>query len=420
MADSIFCFAIFYFLVTWYGKTRLRVSFSLVLQFVAGWLVVELAFFHAIVNGLLIVMAIGDLGDWSLSTFLGVLLCAYNGHHLWQLHQQAMESGTTLNQNLAAGLGENFRDEIIESRRKLLTDPTQIDNSWQRPFSLNRPGIETLRDITYGPNDRNTLDLHRPVGESDQPRPVMLQIHGGAWMIGYGDRQALPLRNKLVAAGWIFVAINYRLAPKQRFPAQLIDSKQALHWIKENIANYGGDPDFVMVTGGSAGGHLSSFLGISANQHTELLQPGFENADTSVQGCMPIYGVYDFCDRHGVREDLPTVDFLEKYIMPESITANRELWDIASPISYAEQEPTPPRPPFMVCHGELDTLAFAEDAHHFVQALQNNDTEPCVYAELETAQHGFEIFYSPRCVATVNALHTFAEWTYSRYLQQQN
>ena len=86
--------------------------------------------------------------------------------------------------------------------------------------------------------------------------PVLLQIHGGGWTIGDKRQQALPLMMHLSRRGWICVAANYRLSPRATFPEHLIDVKQALRWVRENIAEYGGDPGFVAITGGSAGGHL--------------------------------------------------------------------------------------------------------------------------------------------------------------------
>ena len=76
--------------------------------------------------------------------------------------------------------------------------------------------------------------------------------------------QALPLMNHLAARGWVCVAANYRLSPRATFPDHLIDLKRALAWIREHIAEFGGDPGFVAATGGSAGGHLSSLLSLTA------------------------------------------------------------------------------------------------------------------------------------------------------------
>ena len=101
----------------------------------------------------------------------------------------------------------------------------------------------------------------------------------------------------LAERGWVCVAVNYRLSPRGTWPDHIVDVKRAIAWVKAHIAEYGGDPDFVAITGGSAGGHLSSLAALTPN--VAGFQPGFEDADTSVQAAVPFYGVYDFTNRDG-------------------------------------------------------------------------------------------------------------------------
>jgi acetyl esterase/lipase len=415
MANCLFAFSLTYLLIILFAECRILWKYSLILQFFAGWMILELAWLHGLIAIISLVMAVGDMNDWTFKTTIGIGLTIYNMVLLWQIHQQGEDSQQEFEKTLPIGLGEDYADNILPERKALIPSSTRYPQ-WLKPFGFSSNKIETIKNITYGPNDRNTLDLYKPTNHSNKPMPVMLQIHGGGWMLGFGDRQGLPLRNKLVEAGWIFVAINYRLSPTHKFPDHLIDCKQALHWIKENIAEYGGDPDFIMTTGGSAGGHLCSLLALTANNEQPMLQPGFEQTNTSVQGCIPMYGVYDFVDRNQHRANLSIIDFLEKNIMPTSLDDDKKLWDLASPIAQAHKD----RPPFMVIHGELDTLSFVEDAKYFVKALRETSNVPCVYTELPTTQHAFDIFYSPRCVHSINAMHTFAEYVYSDYLKQKD
>lgn len=414
MADCLFWIALSYLLLILFAENRILWKYSLIAEFFVGWLILELAWFHGAVALVTLIMAVGDMNDWTFQTTIGIGLSIYNMILLYQIHQQGENSRHEFEKTLPIGLGEDYADRILPQRKALINTETRYPQ-WLKPFNFKSDKIETIKNITYGPNERNTLDLYKPTSPSDKPRPVMLQIHGGGWILGYGDRQGLPLRNKLVEAGWIFVAINYRLSPKHKFPAHLVDCKQALHWIKENIAQYGGDPNFILTTGGSAGGHLCSLLALTANSEQALLQPGFENADTSVQGCISMYGVYDFVDRNQHRSELPIIDFLEKQVMPKPLSQDREMWDLASPVAQVHED----RPPFMVVHGELDTLSFVEDAKYFVKALRETSPAPCVYTELPTTQHAMEIFWSPRCINTVRAMHTFAEYLYSQYLAEK-
>ena len=123
-------------------------------------------------------------------------------------------------------------------------------------------------DISYGEHgSRNHLDIwRRPDLDRGGAAPVLLQVPGGAWMVGSKRQQAYPLMSHLAELGWVCVAINYRLSPRSTWPDQIVDVKRALAWTKEHIAEYGGDPDWVAITGGSAGGHLSSLAALTAER----------------------------------------------------------------------------------------------------------------------------------------------------------
>ena len=93
--------------------------------------------------------------------------------------------------------------------------------------------------------------------------------------------------------GWLVVSINYRLAPRAKFPAQLLDCKRALAWVKRNIHMFGGDANFIIAAGESAGGHLAALVGLTA--HDKSLQPGFEDQELNVQGAVVVVVVCVAC-----------------------------------------------------------------------------------------------------------------------------
>jgi acetyl esterase/lipase len=234
---------------------------------------------------------------------------------------------------------------------------------------------------------------------------VLLQIHGGGWMLGKKHEQALPLIYHLAQRGWVVVTPNYRLSPKARFPDHLVDCKRALAWARRSIADHGGDPAFIAVTGGSAGGHLTALMALTAND--ARLQPGFEDADTSVAAAVPFYGVYDFIDRHGLKgSGEAMVRWLEKTVMPCSPSTDPGLWDLASPIAQVR----PDAPPFFILHGTHDSLASVEEARHFAERLRGASRNPVVYAELPGAQHAWDLFRSVRAMESVHAVARFLEW----------
>lgn len=241
------------------------------------------------------------------------------------------------------------------------------------------------------------------------PRPGILQIHGGGWTIGDKRDQGIPLLTHLAANGWVGVNANYRLSPKVAFPAHLQDVKRAIAWYREHAAEFGADPDFLCVTGGSAGGHLAALAALTADDPG--YQPGFEDVDTTVRAAVPWYGVYDFTNRLGTWTP-HEMRVLERVVMQRTRTDSAAAFASASPLDRVR----PDAPPFLVLHGTIDTLAPVAEAREFVARLRAVSTQPVRYAELAGAQHGFDILPSPRTARAVEAVERFLAGVHREYL----
>ena len=332
---------------------------------------------------------------------LGLLAYAGSAAALVKVHQTAAKAGGILEQALVDELGSDYRRRITETfvpRDEVPLTRTQL----LRPDFRVRNRYRAARDIAYGDAGvRNQLDVWKRADvPNDGKAPVLFQVHGGAWMMGQKEGQAEPLMAHLAERGWVCVAINYRLSPRATWPEHIVDVKRALAWTKQTIAQHGGDPDFIVITGGSAGGHLSSLAALTP--HVREFQPGFEDEDTSVAAAVPFYGVYDFLNRHGTsRSDME--DFLGERVFKSSPADDRATWDMASTISHVG----PQAPPFFVLHGTNDTLVPVAQARTFVDELRKESQQPVVYAELPGAQHAFEMFPSVRAHATVHAVERF-------------
>jgi acetyl esterase/lipase len=272
--------------------------------------------------------------------------------------------------------------------------------------------------IAYGeslPGDkggRNLLDVILPEDEGSG-RPILVQIHGGGWMIGDKREQGGPLMGHLASRGWVCFAINYRLSPKASFPDHIVDVKRALCWIREHAREYGANPDFIAVTGGSAGGHLTALTALSQND--PAFQPGFEEANTSVSAAVPFYGVYDFLDRAGIRGKQSMVDILAKNVFKSRPEDDPEFWDSMCPLMRVSAD----APPFLVIQGTHDTLVFVEEAREFVSALRDKSRAGVHYLEMNGAQHAFEIFHSVRSQYAVRAATAFLEAEHAKYLGEE-
>ncbi|WP_292980462.1 alpha/beta hydrolase [Mycobacterium sp.] len=335
------------------------------------------------------------------------LVSALSWLGLFGLNRIGHQSNQPLTAALEAGLGPKRR--------------TKSADLWKRPDgagTAKAPGVVRMAriygnyahdtDISYGEHGaRNHLDIwRRPDLDRGGKAPVLLQVPGGAWMVGSKRQQAYPLMSHLAELGWVCVAINYRLSPRSTWPDQIIDVKRALAWTKEHIAEYGGDPDWVAITGGSAGGHLSALAALTAND--PQFQPGFEDADTSVQAAVPFYGLYDFTRKEAIHTLMAPI--LGKYVFklrrPELI----EAFKAASPITYI----SPDAPPFFVLHGTNDSLIPVEQGRAFSKRLQEVSRQPVAYAELPFAQHAFDIFGSVRARHSALAVEQFLAEIYSK------
>jgi acetyl esterase/lipase len=269
-------------------------------------------------------------------------------------------------------------------------------------------------DIVYGPDARdNVLDIwrHRDVAAGGRA-PVVLQIPGGAWAVNGRRPQAYRLMSRLVEQGWICVSIDYSKSPRKSWPAHIIDVKRALAWVRENIADYGGDPEFVAVTGGSAGGHLASLVALTAND--ERLQPGFEDVDTTVQAAAPYYGVYDLTDVEKMHEMM--MPFLEHFVMQARFSDQPELFELASPITHVHRA----APPFFVLHGETDSVVPSVQAQAFCGALRDAGAPTVCYAELPNAHHAFDLFSTVRSRYAADAVADFLGVVYGRHLRSRS
>lgn len=381
--------------------------------FVSAWLCGELALIHLLWQVALtaLVAFLGGLADPLAQWGLGIFALSWLG--LVYLHCQAMDAPLTLRPALRRALGDNYRADIPPERQHVLCDEI-ASRHWLLPFRYRRPGVRLHSHISYSDaGKRNLLDIYHPREPREGGFPVLLQVHGGAWMIGEKEQQALPLMYHMAERGWLCVAINYRLSPRAAFPAHIIDVKKAIAWIRENIARYGGNPDFIAITGGSAGGHLSSLAALTPNR--QEWQPGFEQADTTLQAAVPFYGVYDFTDRHDIRPEMSMEKLVADRVMQCTLEENPGLWDAGSPLSHVSAD----APPMFVIHGTHDSLVWVEEARAFVSAQQAVASRPVAYAELPGAQHAFEIFHSVRTDHTVHAVGHFLEWTHARWLREQ-
>jgi acetyl esterase/lipase len=337
---------------------------------------------------------------------IALLLTAIAWALLWLIHRRNVASAPHFEEPLREALGDDYEQIAAQSqparrRRMIGVWPNEV---------IRRRYVEKANTVQYGPHRRvNRADIWR---RADLPRdgkaPVLLQVPGGAWAIGMRRPQSYALLSHMAERGWVCVSIDYRVSPKHTWPAHIVDVKRALAWIKENIADYGGDPDFVAITGGSAGGHLSSLAALTPNE--PQWQPGFEDVDTSVVAAVPIYGRYDWVSTkgHGRNE---FIAFLQKFVVKKPFAENRQDYVDASSIKRLRAD----APPFFILHGQDDSIIPVPEGREFAEALREVSTSTVAYAEIPHAQHAFDFYYgSPRAHYTAQAVEEFLSWVHAK------
>ena len=311
---------------------------------------------------------------------------------------------------LVAALGADYREHLPAA-------DTDVDlgaplRQLAMPFRMVDDEVEVLKDIAYDAEHgkRGLLDVYRP-RDGVEKAPVLLQVHGGGWTVGDKEHQGIPLMLHMAARGWVCVAINYRLSPRDAFPAHLVDVKRAIAWVREHGASYGADPSFLALTGGSAGGHLAALAALTPNDPE--YQPGFEHVDTTVQAAAPHYGVYDFAGVIGTKRSEQMRDlFLGPRVLFKDPRAELAEFEKASPLTRVNAD----APPFLVIHGSTDSLVEVAQARAFVEALRGVSRQPVAYAELPGTQHAFDVFPSIRSAHVVRGVDRFLRFTRERWV----
>jgi acetyl esterase/lipase len=374
--------------------------------FAFGWPTTEMSPLY-LTGSILSTVRRGLRGDFrSAWGRIALLLTVIAWGLLWLIHRRNVAAKPYFEAPLREALGDDFEASAAQSqpgRRlgRIGVWPTEL---------VRRRYVEKANTIRYGPHRRvNRADIWR---RADLPRdgraPVLLQVPGGAWAIGMRRPQAYPLLAHLAERGWVCVSIDYRVSPRHTWPDHIVDVKRALAWIKENIADYGGDPGFVAITGGSAGGHLSALAALTPND--AQWQPGFEEADTSVVAAVPIYGRYDWFTATGSgRKEF--IAFLQKFVVKKRFVENKQIYLDASPIKRLR----PDAPPFFILHGQDDSIIPVPEGREFAEALREVSTSTVAYAEIPHAQHAFDFYYgSPRGHYTAAAVERFLSWVHAK------
>ena len=262
-------------------------------------------------------------------------------------------------------------------------------------FSVNAHGVKQTstrksiivdRAIIYAHEENETLKmtLYRPADSGQYP--VVVLVHGGGWLIGtrwwkswYGHR--------LAENGYIAATIDYRMLPRNPFPACLHDCKAAIRWLRLHADEYGIDSERIGVLGDSAGGHLALFLGVT------LPSDGLEGAtnpgaSSAVQAVVSLYGVADLTDYEPIipRDKRDKIWLFRKFVGDESRNS-KDPYAAASPITYVHSDMCP----ILLVHGTKDRMVPYRQSQRFYQRTRASGSY-CRLVSFSGKGHGFDYF----------------------------
>ncbi len=235
--------------------------------------------------------------------------------------------------------------------------------------------------IEYANPDGQHLQLNiaRPKS-GDGPFPAIVCIHGGGFRAGKREGYDATCL-KLAQHGYVAVTVTYRLAPKFQFPAAVHDTKSAVRWVRANAAKFKIDPERIGTTGGSAGGHLAQFLGVTADQ--KEFEGDQNSGQSSRVACVVnVYGPSDFTKSYGKSVDAAEV--LPLWLGGNLQTAKKQHLR-SSPLYWV----TPNAAPTLCIHGTEDKYVAHDQAVWIVDKMKAAGVEAELLT-LEGAGHGFK------------------------------
>jgi acetyl esterase/lipase len=228
---------------------------------------------------------------------------------------------------------------------------------------------------------------------------VLVEIHGGGWIAGDRRLEARPLMMHMATRGWVCVSVDYRIGRKTTWPDQIVDVNTALAWVREHVAEHGGDPDFVAITGGSAGGHLAALAALAPDEPDFRPRSG---TPATIKACVPFYGPYDFDNRLGLHPP-GEMRLVERLVVKVPQADDPDRYARASPLIRVHRD----APPFLVVQGTSDNLVFPVESRAFVERLRTFSRSPVAYVEVPRAQHAFDALPSVRTGHLITGVERF-------------
>jgi acetyl esterase/lipase len=244
--------------------------------------------------------------------------------------------------------------------------PTATLTPTPSPFPTPRSRIESNVPYCETAGVTVTMDLYLPT--NNQPAPAVVDIHGGSWSAGdKAESETQPEMEALVQRGYIVASVNYRLAPKYKFPAQLEDVKCAVRFLRANATKYHLDTNRIGALGCSAGGQLAAMLGVTDASAGFEGKGGHANFSSRVQAVATMSTTFDF-SLVNFKDSLRAETMLRVF---DAKAANAPALTRASPINHVTRGDAL----FLILQGDVDGLTPFAQSSRFYQRLQSANVQ---------------------------------------------
>ena len=270
------------------------------------------------------------------------------------------------------------------------TLPTPAQQPQRRPGGPEQgrlpEGTRTERDLVYGSAGGRDLKLNLYLPPGDEAKPLIIWIHGGAWLQGSKDGPS-PAQ-QFVGSGYAVAHVGYRFSQVAKWPAQMHDCKAAVRWLRANAVQYHLDPKRFAAWGSSAGGHLVAVLGTSGGVPELEGASNDVKASSSVQAVVDWFGPSDFLQMSKFRSSIAHDEAKspESQLIGGPIQENKEAAAKANPITYVGRAEAPA--PFLIMHGTRDDLVPFNQSELLNEALKAARAD-VTFRPVNGAGHGF-------------------------------
>ena len=262
-------------------------------------------------------------------------------------------------------------------------------------------GTEYIPNVVYDTRDGVPLRLQiiqpQIANHPERLFACVVFVQGSGWREQRLYRNVVNL-GKLAAKGYLCAIVEYRHSAIAHFPAQIIDAKNAVRYLKEHSAEYHIDPNRFIMMGDSSGGHTSVLAGMTAN--TNLLDDPVNEQDCHVRGIIDLYGAVDVTLPYGypstLNHQLP--DSPEGMLMGYNIREREEEARQANAVTYVGEEFAP----ILILHGTKDKTVFCEQSVQLYQALRREGKDVQLYL-VRGADHGGAPFWTEKAVDIYHA-----------------